>query len=156
MKRTLVMAVVALALLVSGKAWSDPVVGYISDRDQFPQLFEQPSCGDEYSSFLNAAQPLIACKHLAEAQAEQAAQQQLAKQLATIKNCGKCKHQMAMAEEAAAAYGEQINIYSKQCPPEAQRLKLAASLQKEAKQVCKACKNQWPGKLGTDEGNPCK
>lgn len=157
MKKTMaVMVGLVLTLAASGVAWSDPVAGYVEDREAFPNmLVEQPDCGSVYSEFLTNAQPLIACKHLEEAKAEQSAQQQLSKQLATMKNCKKCKAQMGQADEAAAAYGEQINIYGKQCPPQAQQLKLAAQLDKQTKKVCKACSNKWPGKLGPADPTPC-
>ncbi|HPQ81491.1 MAG TPA: hypothetical protein PLZ86_07180 [bacterium] len=159
MKRTkAVVTCLAVAVVVFGamSAVRAEVAGYVQDVEHHPELFEKPSCGQVYSSFLSSAQPLVACKHLAEAKAEKAAQEKLAQQLGQIKNCRKCQAQMGMAKEAAAAYVEQINIYSKQCPPEAEQLKLAASLEKEAKKVCKACGGKWPGNVGIDGKSPCK
>lgn len=151
-----VVAAFAMTAFVAASARAD-VIGYTQDTENFPNMLQtHETCSQAYGDFMTVAQPLNACRHLKEAQINLEAQQKIKQQMGAMKNCKDCTKMMVQADEAAAAYQEQIKLYQAQCPNAKQQSKLMDKLPKEAKKVCSACDNKWPGTLGTGMQSPCK
>jgi len=157
MKR--IISVVAFAVLIVAFAAvaHARVIDYTEDSENFPNMLtEHETCSQAYEKFLNTAQPLNACHHLEEARANLEAEQKVKQQMGTMQNCRNCSKMMVQADEAIAAYQEQIKLYGGQCPSEKQQAKLTKDLPKRQREVCQDCQNKWPGTLGPTESNPCR
>lgn len=157
MKRILSFAAcIALLSCLAISARAD-VIGYTQDTENFPNMLtEHETCGKAYEEFLAVAQPLNACRHLAEARDNLAAQQNMKAQMTSMKNCKDCGKMTAQIDESIAAYEEQIRLYSAQCPSASEQTKLAKKLKGKVHGVCEYCKDKWPGTLGPAESSPCK
>lgn len=159
MKKTLgvVSIAAAVCILITAVTARAEVIGYTVDTENFPNMLEtEETCSQAYGDFLSVAHPLNACRHLEQAKVNLAAQQKMKQQMGTMKKCKDCTKMMVQADEAAAAYQEQIKMYQGQCPNDKEQAKLMEKLPKETKKVCSACKNKWPGTLGTGTSSPCK
>lgn len=157
MKRSVgCLLALAVVVLISSTA-NARVVGYTEDTENFPNMLHtRPDCSQAYENYLNVAHPLNACHHLEEAKANLAAQQNIKNQMGSMKGCRKCTKMMVQADEAAAAYQEQIKLYKMQCPANKEQAKLMKKLPRETRSVCSACQNKWPGELGPTGSTPCK
>ena len=158
MKKMAVVMAGALFLVFAGivSVADAQVVGPIMDEEYFPQMAQKaPSCKTAYDTFLKTAEPLNACRSLAELNMKISAQQEVIKDMNATKGCRECKRTAMKATETVGAYREQANVLKAQCPDKKQQYELAMSLDKKHKQVCKSCKNQWPGELGPYGMNPC-
>lgn len=157
MKRAIaVVAFAALIAFFSMTAYAR-VIGYTEDTENFPNMLEKhETCSEAYDKYLAVAHPLNACHHLDEAKSNLAAQQKVKQQMRTMKNCRNCTKMMVQADEAIAAYQEQIKLYGAQCPSMKEQRKLTKKLPERTRHVCNDCKNRWPGTLGPTEPNPCR
>ena len=133
------------------------VIGYTMDSENYPNMLEKhETCSQAYDNYLAVAHPLNACHHLDEAKMNLAAQNQIKSDIKSMKNCRQCTKVKVQADEAIAAYQEQIRLYSAQCPSKSEQKKLTNKLPERTKHVCSSCKNRWPGTLGPVQPNPCK
>ena len=133
------------------------MIGYLHDTEVFPDMLHtRPSCNEAYQNYLTVAQPLEACSELEEARMELAVQQGIIQHLDEIKGCRQCRKQLTQANEAAAAYQEQIRLYQSHCPNAKSRARLAKKITKREREVCSSCKKNWPGKVGPHGRSPCK
>lgn len=157
MKRIIAVAAFSALIACMSLTAHARVIGYTEDTENFPNMLRKhETCSQAYDNFLAVAHPLNACHHLDEAKANLATQKKVKKQMKTMKNCRECTKVMVQADEAIAAYQEQINLYSVQCPSRREQKKLAKKLPERTRHVCSSCKNRWPGTLGPTEANPCK
>ncbi|MFH1829589.1 MAG: hypothetical protein ABH871_02265 [Pseudomonadota bacterium] len=149
------VVLIAISFALSANA---RVIGYTEDTENFPNMLEEhPSCSKTYQDYLFVAKKLNACDELKEAKTDLTVQQALSKHMGEMKGCRSCQKAMVQADEAAAAYKEQINIYKPQCPNTNQHKWLTDQVSKKEKAVCKSCYNKWPGKVGPIDGkSPCK
>jgi hypothetical protein len=157
MKR--IIAVIAFAALIAAISTvaHARVIGYTEDSENFPNMLKKhETCSQAYDSFLAVARPLNACHHLDEARINLDAQKQIKNDLHTMKNCRECAKVEVQADEAIAAFQEQIKLYSGECPSKKEQRKLVNKLPDSTKEVCGACQNKWPGTLGPSEGTPCR
>jgi hypothetical protein len=158
-KALLVIGVLAAALLAtaSARAFDGEVVGYIADTQSFPNMLdEKASCSKAYDEYLAVARPLNACEELGQALSNADSERKIAAQMKGMKNCKSCVKEMVKADEAAAAYQEQANIYKPQCPSDDEQQKLTKKLPGRVTNVCQECENKWPGQVGPAGGAPCK
>lgn len=153
---TAVFVLAALSVPARAQTYNDfdGVAGYVQDTEAFPDMLHTvPDCADVYSEYVTLAHSLQACQHLDDAKEALALQQSFAKQLGELKKCKGCKAKVEQAQEAAMTYNDEIDVYGKQCP--ANRNKAAADYGQKVKEVCKKCKNKWPGLVGPTDKTPC-
>lgn len=156
MKRAALTLTVAIAITFAAIGAQARTIAYLEDTENFPNMIvDHSDCKNAYREYLEMSHQLHACDLLAHAQTEYAVQKELADEM---KNVGgkKASKAMVQADEAAAAYQEQIKIYDAQCPSKSQQRKIAKKLPKLARDVCMNCKNKWPGGVGPHTGIPCK
>jgi len=157
MKRTIAVAAFTAILACLAMTAHARVIGYTEDTENFPNMLKKhEGCSQAYDDFLSVAHPLNACRHLEEAKANLAAQKQIKNDLHNMKNCRECAQVRVQADEAIAAYQEQINLYSAQCPSSKEQKKLTRSLPEKTRTVCSSCNNKWPGTLGPVGTSPCR
>ena len=149
-------ACLAIMMFISMSAQAS-TIGYTEDAENYPNMLKtNESCSQAYDNFLAVAHPLNACRHLDEAKMNLAAQKQIKSDVGAMKKCRECTKVGVQADEAAAAFQEQIKLYSAQCPSKNDQKNLANKLPGAIKEVCSACQNKWPGTLGPTGGSPCK
>jgi len=157
MKRIIASAACAALVACVSIAAHAHTIGYTQDTENYPNMLETTEgCSQAYDNYLAVAHPLNACRHLEEAKANLAAQKQIKSDVGAMKKCKECTKVGVQADEAAQAYKEQINLYSAQCPSKGKQNRLKNKLPAKTREVCRACKNKWPGTLGPTDGNPCK
>ncbi len=157
MKRIIAFAAFAALLACLAVTAHARVIGYTEDTENFPNMLKKnESCSQAYDNFLTVAHPLNACHHLAEAKANLNTQKQIKNDLHKMKSCRECTKVTVQADEAIAAYQEQINLYSAQCPSRNEQKKLTKQVPDKVKEVCSSCQNKWPGTLGPVGTSPCK
>ena len=133
------------------------VVGPMLDKEYYPDMMEKaPSCKSAYDVFMKAANPLMACRTMNELNMKIEAQQEMIKDLSATKGCKDCKRLATAAAKDVADYQSKVNDLKAQCPDKKTQYDLAMSLDEKHKDVCKSCKNNWPGPIGPFGMNPCK
>lgn len=157
MKRTIAVVAFAALIAVFSTAAHARVIGYTEDTDNFPNMLKKhETCSQAYDNFLAVARPLNACHHLEEARVNLDAQKQIKNDIKGMKNCRECTKVRVHADEAIAAFQEQIKLFDAECPSRKEQRKLTKKLPGSTKEVCSSCKNRWPGTLGPTQSNPCR
>jgi hypothetical protein len=82
--------------------------------------------------------------------------QEVVKEMGNIKGCKDCKKRAEAAGLDASNFTAQADTLSKQCPDKKEQYRLVSLLPDKHKEVCKSCKNKWPGKIGPYGISPCK
>ena len=152
-----ILAAAALAFLVAHPAARAQVVGPVMESEVFPDFANDISCKKAYDTYMMTAGPLAACHDLDAAQdgydIESSVAQALEATKCTTKEC-KAKRQEAL--DNAGRYQSQISLNKPNCPTAQKQLELTENLPSKRREVCKACQNKWPGKIGPHDAAPCK
>jgi hypothetical protein len=156
MRKTALIAGIALIALCAAYTAHAYQIGYIQDTENFPNMLQTaPTCSESYQKYLGLAQDVSECNSLAYAQEQYEVQTAIAEHLNSFTNCKSCAKKAVEASETASAYKEQINVYKSRCPSLRKNKRMNKKLDKQHKLVCKSCDNKWPGSVGPDSGVFC-
>lgn len=155
MKKIGLLVIMGLVVLSYTNIAQARVAGVLQDQEFFPNMLQHKTCKQAYNDFLETANPLKACHDLEDTKADLAVQQALINELNSIKGSKACRKKLSQAYEARGACQEKIKIYEAQCPDAKTQHKLIKKIHKQHDEVCKACKNKWPGNVGLYGVKPC-